>query len=548
MWIKVYHMETNKKILVVDDQQDLRDQLAKLLLRSGKKDETTSLVQQMRERLMGNKVESKEQEDAPADSYSVDTAAQGEDAYEMVQKSIDEKDPYAVMFLDMRMPPGWDGLETAKKIRSIDKDIEIVIMTAYADHDQNTIAEQVGSPQKLLYIKKPFQAEEIYQLALSLTSKWSFENMEKIRKKWLEILIRSITKVKSVNANDIQKVYTTALQAIHTFTAAEKGFLTVWNSDSDEWDVSHHIGMELAEVKEYINQYRDKLIESRTTQGIQGNYILPLKREGFSAVAVVYDIKTHNDPEWFQLLNLLIMTTSEVISSASLICDILEKERLSAVGTAISKISHESKNSLNNILSHSQLLKEKAENDESMTMQVDNIITASENMLTQMNNVLTFSSDKELETKNKTKIADVLTDSCDSFKFLNKNREIELSIEGDKEIELNLSHAHISAAINNLLNNSLEAQAEGSKLSAKFIIKADGKKAKVTYQDNGPGVPEDIKESLFDPFVTSGKENGFGLGLPIVKQYMIKHSGTISLDNSYNDGASFIMEFPFLQQ
>ena len=59
---------------------------------------------------------------------------------------------------------GWDGLETATKVREVDKNIEIVIMTAYADHDQAQIAEQVGMPEKLLYIKKPFGKKEVSTL------------------------------------------------------------------------------------------------------------------------------------------------------------------------------------------------------------------------------------------------------------------------------------------------------------------------------------------------------------------------------------------------
>jgi CheY-like chemotaxis protein len=82
-------MEKNNRILIVDDQQDLREQLAKLLRRSGKKNETTSFVQSMRDRLTGVKKEEPKNPDS-ADTYVVDTAAQGEEAFELVKKAIAE--------------------------------------------------------------------------------------------------------------------------------------------------------------------------------------------------------------------------------------------------------------------------------------------------------------------------------------------------------------------------------------------------------------------------------------------------------------------------
>ena len=120
-------MKTNRRILIVDDREDLRKQLSRLLSHSDSKSETSSLIQQIRNRISPDK--------APAANgqrvtYEIDAARQGKSAYEMVKDSFTRNEPYALMFLDMRMPPGWNGLETAQRVRSIDKEIQIVIMTA----------------------------------------------------------------------------------------------------------------------------------------------------------------------------------------------------------------------------------------------------------------------------------------------------------------------------------------------------------------------------------------------------------------------------------
>lgn len=320
-------MERNKRILVVDDQSDLREQLAKLLKRSGKKNETVSLVQQMREKLLGHKKDDdEEEEDIPSEEgYVIDTVGQGQDAFEKVKEKNAENEPYALMFLDMRMPPGWDGLETAKRIREVDKDIEIVIMTAYADHDHRKIADTVGTPEKLLYIKKPFQAEEIHQLALSLTTKWTLEKTEKLRKEWLETLIRCMSKIKSVASVDQKNTYENTLKAVFDFTKASKGFITIKNEKEQKWNIGAFIDVDEKEVQAFVEENVKRLDESRTTQSVEGKYFLPLKKEGYSAIVILYDLKTHGDPEWYKLLSLLVMTASEILSNASLISEILKK-------------------------------------------------------------------------------------------------------------------------------------------------------------------------------------------------------------------------------
>ena len=312
-------MKRNRKILVVDDQQDLREQLAKLLRKAGQKDETHSLVEQMRARLLGNKEAVEEVEPDESDEtapYIVDIAGQGEDAWNMVKEANQNDDSYAVMFLDMRMPPGWDGLETATKIREIDKNIEIVIMTAYADHDQAQIAEQVGMPEKLLYIKKPFQAEEIYQLALSLTSKYTLERADKEKKVWLEALLRGMSRLKSSDIGSVT-VYGTVLNAIINFTQAKSGFLAEYSGvEGSPWQNCTTVETSEKDAMKYFKEHAKRLEESRTTQNIDGKYILPLRKENFFAVAVIDNVTTSTDPEWYKLLSLLVMTCSEVLNNA----------------------------------------------------------------------------------------------------------------------------------------------------------------------------------------------------------------------------------------
>lgn len=113
--------------------------------------------------------------DNPFANFRFDYVSQGEDAVGRVREGLAAGDPYAALFLDMRMPPGIDGLETAKRIRELDKTINIVVVTGYSDHNPQKIAKAAGPLDKLYYLSKPFRTTDVQQLAQSLSSKWRME-------------------------------------------------------------------------------------------------------------------------------------------------------------------------------------------------------------------------------------------------------------------------------------------------------------------------------------------------------------------------------------
>ncbi len=100
----------------------------------------------------------------------LDIAGSGEDGVRMLEASIAGGDPYSVILLDMRMPGGLDGLETASRIRSIDSESKIVFITAYMDYSLSDIRQQIGL--NFEFLQKPARPEELIQLVLSLASSW----------------------------------------------------------------------------------------------------------------------------------------------------------------------------------------------------------------------------------------------------------------------------------------------------------------------------------------------------------------------------------------
>ncbi|MDH3663229.1 MAG: diguanylate cyclase, partial [Alphaproteobacteria bacterium] len=108
-------------------------------------------------------------------AYELELCQQGDEAIEAVRAALAAERPFSMAFLDVRMPPGPDGVETAERIRALDPNINIVFVTGYADLHPDSIAQRVTPIDKLLYCQKPMQAIELQQFAHALSAKWQAE-------------------------------------------------------------------------------------------------------------------------------------------------------------------------------------------------------------------------------------------------------------------------------------------------------------------------------------------------------------------------------------
>jgi diguanylate cyclase (GGDEF)-like protein len=160
------------RILIVDDERAMHESYRQVFgarCRSGDR----SALDAMAAELFGDEKDAVEPA-AAADQLQFECAHfnQGLDAVAAVEESIDSGERFAVAFIDVRMPPGIDGKETAKRIRALDPDINLVIVTGYSDFSPLDISRAAGPADKIFYIAKPFQAEEVMQTATALTQRW----------------------------------------------------------------------------------------------------------------------------------------------------------------------------------------------------------------------------------------------------------------------------------------------------------------------------------------------------------------------------------------
>jgi signal transduction histidine kinase len=171
------------RILIVDDSPPIHEDFRQILA-SG----DSSAIDSLEGLLFGGPVPL-----APARSFELDSAFQGQEAMTMVQRAVAAGRPYAVCFLDLRMPPGWDGPETLRQLWRADPDLQVVLCTAYSDYSWSELVERCGDTDQLLILKKPFEVPEVRQLAHALAEKWRLARVQERRLADLEALVTERT-------------------------------------------------------------------------------------------------------------------------------------------------------------------------------------------------------------------------------------------------------------------------------------------------------------------------------------------------------------------
>ncbi len=185
-------MERNARVLIVDDNKSIHEDFRKVLcLRNNDLDNE---VNDLENELFGKNAAPDTRTHINIE-YQVDSAYQGEEALAMIQKAEEEGRPYALAFMDVRMPPGWDGVETISRIWLKFPYIEMVLCTAYSDYTWDDIINKLGATDRLLFLRKPFDAIAVQQMALTLVKKWNLSEHARNYVKKLE---------KEVNERTIQ--------------------------------------------------------------------------------------------------------------------------------------------------------------------------------------------------------------------------------------------------------------------------------------------------------------------------------------------------------
>jgi CheY-like chemotaxis protein len=159
-------LASNHRILIVDDNRAIHGDFRKIFAAHA----TDTGIDELEALLLDRPAAAAP---APAPTFELVSASQGREALDHVVAALADHRPFALAFVDMRMPPGWDGLETIERIWQVDPDIQIVICSAFSDHSRSDLLARFGVRESLLILNKPFDTIEVAQCANALTTKWT---------------------------------------------------------------------------------------------------------------------------------------------------------------------------------------------------------------------------------------------------------------------------------------------------------------------------------------------------------------------------------------
>lgn len=182
-----------RRILVIDDNPTIHEDFRKILCNGST---GAAGLEAIEDALFGETAATSER---PA--FQIDSAYQGQEGLALIQQGMEAKQPYPMAFVDVRMPPGWDGIETIAHIWKEYPDLQVVVCTAYSDYSWEEMLTKLGHSDRLVILKKPFDNIEVLQLAHALTEKWHLYQQAKSKLEDLERMVRERTA-------DVQKANT----------------------------------------------------------------------------------------------------------------------------------------------------------------------------------------------------------------------------------------------------------------------------------------------------------------------------------------------------
>lgn len=517
----------NTSVLVIDDEEMVRDNIEEILLprKSSAESDSVDLAASILFDTPTDPIIAPRTSNIP--NFTVHKASNGMEGLELVKKSVANGTPYAVIFLDMRMP-GWDGMETAEQIRKYDSKVEIIFVTAFSDRSIDDIIARAG--QNVGYHCKPYAAEEITQLATKAVSDYN-----KLRN--LEKLIEAISSI-SLEENHLTSLLRNILDQLATYVETDMALLGKLHEDY-VYEKIFSIGS----IEEKINV--DELVARLKAAPIDHEEVMQLddiifaRLDNYTIFAVLKKqekLKT----EKLYLLQLFVLNAAKAIHNAELREKLLQKEKLSAVGKAVSMMMHDLRSPIKNIKVLTDMMRADTPDNEWLDMIDQCGVQASE--------IFEDFLDFIKETPVRKMPVDVSKMIHDGIRQTEeRNREnVRMNVDIAGTLVVAGDESKLKRVIMNLVNNSIDALTGQKVPDPKIDITASGctkgDQITIVVRDNGPGIPAEIVKTLFDPFVTRKKSNGTGLGLAIVKQYISAHGGSIKVEN--DNGAKFIVTLP----
>jgi two-component system, NtrC family, sensor kinase len=525
--------------------------------------------------------------------FAVRFAAQGADGLALARLEHAAGRPFAVAFVDMRMPPGWDGIETIERLWAFDPSLQVVICTAYSDHSWQEMVTRLGHTDRFVVLKKPFDSVEVLQLASALTEKWSLNCAAERHLRDLERLLQSIERKVEERTQDLatsREQYRALVETTRSvpwqwdmakgrFTYVGPQGSALLGCSQEEW-----LGPRFWEERVHAD---DRAAMSAAwsavcESGVGNDFECRLRRDGGAYVTVrciVSRLRADNLLRGFML---------DVSEQRRLELELNQARKLESVGRLAAGIAHEINTPIQFVSDNLHFMREAVSElmpvlrahraalacagsgasfedtlsrdppegrldicdiEEQMPKALDRSVEGLERMATLVRALNEFSHPAQ-KTKEPADLnhalSSTLTIAHNQFKYV---AELKTDFCDLPDVYCHVSELN-QAFLNLIVNaaHAIEAVVEGTdrKGAIGVTTRRDGDQVVITVSDTGVGIPEHVQANVFDPFFTTKEVGkGTGQGLAIARNVIVdKHGGSIGFVSEVGVGTTFTVRLP----
>jgi two-component system, cell cycle sensor histidine kinase and response regulator CckA len=538
------------RILIVDDNPAIHKDFAKIFTPPN---ESVLALDAAEAALFGQELHTPNR--AQRLAFELSHAHQGIEALGMVQQALAEGRPYSLAFVDMRMPPGWDGVQTLKAIWESDPTLQAVICTAYSDYSWDQMCEHFGTTDNFLILKKPFDIAEVQQMASALTRKWALNKQAQMKLCEMEHMVLERTEALRQSHEQFSITFHSAPlpQALFRYRDgicldANAAFCNMTGHSLEDWRQNPVC----------------LLNETQLIYAAQGPH--PLQALELDILGCATDIKAHVHTQMVQFgaEPCLLLMAQDISERARLEDQLRHAQKMEAVGQLAAGIAHDFNNILTVIQGNLSLLSgaTELERQQTPTAPLDpealsQTLDAAQRAAALTRQLLTFSRKQVFQP--------VALDMNDLIhrqsQLLGRLLGEHVTIHTHLSPDLPFAHGDamsIEQAVVNLSINARDAMPQGGQLLlGTHVVRVEaehipmqseatpGEYICITVADSGQGMDEATQRRIFEPFFTTkGVGKGTGMGLAMVYATVLQHKGWINVKSQLSKGTSFAIYLP----
>ena len=563
----------DKRILIVDDNSSIHEDFRKILgppgAREQKLDQATAVL------FRGTA------EPSRRTRFDLTAVTQGEEGLSAVREAVRSGKPYAMAFVDVRMPPGLDGIETTAKMWEVDPDIQVVLCTAYADYSWDEITDRLGSTDRLVILKKPFDTVEVLQLANALTEKWALLQSSKGEFQNLERMVSDRTQeIQNANAQLRLEVreHQRTLEALRAtqdkliqFLAKSPAVLYSFKFEGESlvptWISANYTVLVGNQVAEWFWQAQTLDYVKETDRAAVRAGLKTLLEQDVSGLS--YRIRRKDgEIRWIRddqkLLRDAAGRPAEIVGCWTDITEqrllqeqLWQAQKMESVGQLAGGVAHDFNNTLMVMKGYIEMLLNTEQFKDSVVRSLRQVLSATERAEHLTQQLMAFSR-KQVMRPQELEVNELVSTVS---KLLERTLGEHITVKtcfADNLPRILADRSMIDQVIMNLAVNARDSMPKGGQLTLSTSVQTVHESHRLqtpdarggcficlSVGDNGCGIEKEHLPRLFEPFFTT-KEEGLRTGLGLATAYSIvkQHEGWIEVESQLGQGTTFRVFLP----